>query len=291
VVIQRDLGTDARDAYLFVGWTNKSTELEAQQSGQTVKFKPRQLGAGSICSKLWAANYLAYSKWSDREDVLAFSLKYQVPSNQTALLAVPKSEMKLFRQKKDEYLRNLARVQGEGKRRRRGRRQDLNWNQNRGGDPELRILAPDARSVFARLPDGRVLQLRPLADGLWGRNFDVPADATEGTYQITVTVVRRDGTTREQAVSYNVDRTKPQGTAELVVEQGKLVLRVRAEPKLNEVAAFLADGRKIVLKEVSPGVYEVVLSGDPSSFSGEIVVVLKDGASNKTELRCTWPLR
>lgn len=288
-VMQRADSTDSKDAFLFVGWTKSLTGLSVNQNGQVEGFKPRVLPLGSICSKLWAANHLAEGDWYNGKGVLAFSLKYQVPSNQTALLAVPKSEMKLFSKKRTEYLRKLARQRREGKRRGRGRRQDLNWNQNRGGDPELRIEALDAQSVFARLPDGRVLQLRPLTDGLWGRNFEVPTDAPEGAYQVKVTVVRKDGTLREQVVTYTVDRTPPQGTAELVVEQGKLVLRVHAKADLNEVAAYLADGRKIVLKEVSPGLYEVVLSEDAAAFAGLVVVVLKDAASNKTELQCTWP--
>ena len=136
-----------------------------------------------------------------------------------------------------------------------------------------------------------MLTLRQMVDGRWGGNFEVPTDTPDGEYKVKVTVLSRDGLTSEQEVQYHVDRTPPAGKVELVVEDGKPMLRVHSEAGLNEVAAYFADGRKIVLKEVSPGVYEVVLDSNPAWYKGTIVVVLKDDASNKTELRCTWPAR
>ena len=219
--------TGEKDAYMFVGWTQNSAGVTVTQSGQAVRVKPMKLGPGTVCSKLWAANQLARkTDWNKRTDVLAFSLKYQVPSSQTALLAVPKSEMKLFEKKKAEFQRQLARKSRVAKHQRRARHTDVNWNSNRGGDPELRIDAPEAKAVFARLPDGRVLTLRQLSDGRWGANFDVPADASEGDYVVKVTVLSKDG-----RVGRGTGQARRAGALRGGTQRGGCLLRRRQEDR------------------------------------------------------------
>lgn len=281
--------TEGQQAYQFSGWTHNLSNLKAYIRANSRIIKPKILDPGRMCSKLWAANYLANHDWKTKSGVLKFSLYYQVPSSQTALLAVPRSERKLFDQKRKEYLRNLAKEKLEMKR--QGRKDDdsLNNDNSRGGDPELRINAPEAKSVYAKLPDGRVLTLRKLTSKTWGANFEIPTDSPDGSYTIKVHIVEKDGSVRLQAVNYRVDRKAPNGTMELAKVDGKLIVRVYSQPGLREVAAFLADGRKIVLKEVRSGVYEGIVSDRANRFHGAVTVLLKDRASNKTEIRCDWP--
>jgi hypothetical protein len=61
---------------------------------------------------------------------------------------------------------------------------------------------------------------------------------------------------------------------------------VRSEAGLAEVALYLADGSKLVLKEEEPGVYRINL---PQNRLIKGTLVLKDSASNKKEIACSWP--
>jgi hypothetical protein len=233
---------------------------------------------------------LATNNWTRRRDVLAFSLKYGVPSNATALLAVPAEEMKLFREKEKAFQKEQAeqrRRELEAERRRRNWQgnQPQNWRSSGGGDPEIRVQFVDAKSVDAFLPDGRVLALKPDGD-VWGGNFEIPANAVEGTYTVKVVATMKDGSRAERSWTYNVDRTPPSGKAQFVHENGKLFLEIHSEAKLAEVAAYAPDGKRWVLREIEPGVYRCEI---PAEAAAHLTVVMKDYAGNKGELVCSLP--
>jgi len=275
----------------FSGWMPRNRQMAARFEGIRYSFKPKMIGKGSDTARLWAQQMLANNTWMRVKDVLSFSLKYGVPSTATALLAVPSHEMKLFRAKEKEFEKAEAekrRQELQAERRQRvwargGRNQ--NWNSSGGGDPEIRVQIPHAKSVDAILPDRRVLSLR--ADGdTWGGNFEIPADAAEGTYTVRVVAHMVDGSTVERSWTYDVDRTPPKGQVEFVTEGLRLVLQVKSEPGLAEVAVYAADGTRWVLREERPGVYRVEL---PSGIQGSLTVVLKDLAGNKGELHCSPP--
>jgi len=272
----------------FSGWLPKNRQIAARFDGIRYSFKPDVISKGSDTARLWAQQMLAHNTWMHVKDVLAFSLKYGVPSNATALLAVPKEEMKLFKEKEKQF----QKIQAEQRRRElEAERQQRNWAKNRqqnwrssgGGDPEIRVTIPGAKTVEAILPDRRVIALKPDGD-VWGGNFEIPADAIEGTYKVRVLAHLKDGTTTERSWTYEVDRTPPKGHAALLLESGKLILEVKSESGLAEVAAYATDGTRWVLREVTTGVYRVEV---PRGVKGQITVVLKDHAGNKGELHCS----
>ncbi|MGE0002693.1 MAG: VIT domain-containing protein [Fimbriimonadaceae bacterium] len=259
--------------------------IAVRQGRNTVNVSLGNVTPGSDVAKVWAqAEIVDGYSWN----LLDFSLKYQVPSNKTALLAVPTEEKRLFEQKRKEYLAKLRAEKAEMLRRDRAAKQsaarspreaDLNWRQSRGGDPQIMFEDREAERVLAVLPDGRVLPLRSMGNGWWTVNFEIPADATEGTYVVRLIAIGKDGSRREEKVEYVVDRTAPVGTA--TWEQGSLV--VRSEPGLALVEAFTVTGRRIVVSEVEPGVYK-----SRTAIAESVAFVLaKDGASNKTRLQCS----
>ena len=229
---------------------------------------------GNDTAKLWAHQKLNQTQWSHSKDVLKFSLKYQIPSTQTALLAVPDEQMKLFRAKAAEYQRQ----QREDVRRKRDwdKNKQLNWRNSSGGDPEIRIQMPEAVKVVATLPDGRHFDLKKDTKGFWGGNFDIPADAPEGDYTVTLTATRTDGSTYEKTIQYNVDRTPASG--EVTKENGFYVLKA-SKPLARAVAVF-GSGEEANMIPTEDGKYEL-----PVSKGRLVKVMLIDLAHNIKEIQ------
>lgn len=265
--------------YAFAGWVPKNRTLSTKIGSKAMAFRPKPIPAGADAARLWAQQMLAKGRWKGSRDVLAFSLKYGVPSNATALLAVPKEEMARYRAKEKEF----QKVQAEQRRReleqaRKARAwakaHPQNWRSSGGGDPEIRVTIPGAVRVEAILPDRRVIPLK--ADGdVWGGNFEIPASAPEGTYRVRIVAHLKDGTTIERSWTYEVDRTAPKGR----VSSADGVLTVESEAQLPEVAAYGPDGSRWPLREERPGVY---VGRAPRGAT----VVLKDKAGNKGS--ATW---
>jgi hypothetical protein len=263
----------------FIGRRKGSGNVSVQttKDKKTVGKEVQRVKAnakGTDTSKLWAHQVLVQKPFKNRREVLNFSMKYQIPSNQTALLAVPQEQMKLFRKKEAEFKRQEA----ERARRERAwqNQRDQNWNRSGGGDPEIRIQLPEAVEAYAVLPDGRRIELRQGADGFWGGSYDIPATANEGEYKIKVVGVRKDGTTTETTTSYDVDRTAPDGKC--AIEKGFLV--IRSEAGLARVIAVMSNGDEVEVKESEEaGIYKLELKGRNVES-----VVLFDHAHNKTML-------
>lgn len=269
--------------YAFAGWLPRNRTLRATVAGRAMAFRPKPIPAGADAARLWAQRRLATGAWTRSKDVLAFSLKYGVPSNATALLAVPKEEMARYRAKEKEYRKAQAearRNELEAQRKQRAweKAHPQNWQSSGGGDPEIRVTVPDAVRVEAILPDRRVIALTPNRD-VWGGNFEIPASVPEGVYRVRILAHRKDGTTYERSWTYDVDRTPPKGKASF----DKGMLTVEAEPGLAEVAAYAPDGRHWTLREERPGLYR----GEVPNRN--LVIVLKDRAGNKGE--ATWSSR
>ncbi len=282
--------TGLRDAHIvssepgitsFVGWKSGTGSFPVTVRNRRVNVPVSLVTEGDETSKLWAHQMLINHTWKNRKEVLDFSMRYQVPSKYTALLAVPEEEMKLFREKAAEF--EKKKKEEERQRRAWQENRNLNTRTSQGGDPEIRIAFDDCVSAHAKLPDGRVITLKSDGRGVWGGNFEIPADAPEGEYVVHVYAIRRNGEVVEKQLKYTVDRTPPKGTVEVTSVLGARVVKVRSEPGLARVVGYLGNGTEIVLKETEPGLYSAAL---PPSASGELLVVLFDGAHNRTELRC-----
>jgi len=268
-------------ALAFAGWLPKDEKIAIRADGVRYAFVPDPIHKGPEAAQLWAQEMLANQQVHGRNQVLKFSMKYHIPSYATALLAVPQEEMKVYKAKAAQYRRKQL-EQARQQRAWEKKRQE-NWNNSGGGDPEIRVQFTDAQKVFAVLPDGQVLDLRE-SKGFWGTNFEIPASAPEGNYEVKVVAIRADGSREEKTIEYKVDRTAPDGKITLKLVGDRVVIEVRSEPGLAEVAAYDGAGSKTVLKEVEPGLYRAILQNRPFSLT----VVLKDKASNKRELTCSW---
>ena len=268
----------------FVGWTRGGSAFPISVAGRRIQVPVNVVTEGDETSKLWAHQMLIHHKFKNRKEVLDFSMRYQVPSKFTALLAVPEEEMKLFREKAAEF----EKKQKEEARRQRAWQEQrrLNANSSQGGDPEIRIAFDNCISAYAKLPDGRVIQLKSTGQNIWGGNFEIPADAPEGEYIVRVYAMKRDGTVQIEDIKYTVDRTPPKGVLEAKVVKGVVILTVRSEPGLDRVTAYFPDGRELRLEESEPGVYTIAL---PRDSKGSLLIVLMDSAHNRTELTCSLP--
>lgn len=230
---------------------------------------------GGETAKIWANMKLVQHPPRTRKSLVRFSLKYGIPSQATALLAVPEAEMKAYREREAENRRR----QRENKRDRRNwtSERSQNWQNSNGGDPEIRVSLPEAERAYAVLPDGRTFDLFKTADGFWGGNYDIPADAAEGNYVVRAIGVRADGSKVEATVEYLVDRTPPRG----VVMLDEKTLVVRSEPGLARVVAVTLAGAEIDFVEKSPGLYRL----ESAPASNVLKVLLLDRAHNRTFLQ------
>jgi hypothetical protein len=266
----------------FVGWTRSSRGFPISVDGKRLNVPISVVTEGDEASKLWAHQMLINHDWKSKKEVMDFSMRYQVPSKFTALLAVPQEEMELFRKKAAEY---------EKQKREEARRErtwpesrNLNWRSSQGGDPEIRVAFKDCMSAHAKLPDGRVISLKRTPGDFWGGNFEIPADAPEGEYVVRVFAIKRSGEIEERQLTYTVDRTAPKGKLEIAVIRGVRVVKVTAEAGLSRVIAYVGNGSEIKLTESEPGIYTAAL---PSNADGELLVVMFDAAHNRGELRCS----
>ncbi len=274
-------------SFHFVGKMKEARGAAIRIGDRKFEIYPRNIQRGNWASKLYAQAMLTHIEFKNKQAVLDFSLKYQVPSRFTALLAVPKEEWKLFEEKKKEFQRQEAARRRKAERDQQNRpipgtANPFNWSTSRGGDPEIRVHEPKAQRAEAVLPDGRVLTLKPEASGWWKGNFEIPASAPEGEYEVKIRFFSTKGLLREQVIKYKVDRTVPEGKLSI----SGLTLTIESEPGLHDVTLQTEDGKIVKFAETSPGVYQLTLSKLPK---GRAVVVLKDDGSNKKVIPCTWP--
>lgn len=264
---------------LFMGRKkgNASFTVYRQEKGSGTRemrvCKTTTIEKDTDTAKLWAHQRLVQSDWRHNKDVLDFSMKYQIPSAQTALLAVPQEQLKLFKEKAAEYERKQK--EAERKQREWQKQRQMNWNRSAGGDPEIRVEFKDAVKVTAYLPDNSSFELTKVTNDVWGGNFDIPANAADGEYTVRLVAVLKNGKTEEKSINYHVDRTAPKGT--LTVENGALVL-VSTEP-LGKAVVLFGDGTEEEMTAVADNRYEALLNG-----RRVVKVVLIDQAHNLGEV-------
>lgn len=230
---------------------------------------------GGETAKIWANMRLVQHPPRTRKSLVRFSLKYGIPSQATALLAVPDAEMKAYREREAEQRRQQRQSKRDQRNWSAERRQ--NWQSTPGGDPEIRVTLPDAQRAYAVLPDGRTFDLFRTSDGYWGGSYDIPAEAVEGKYLVRAIGVRADGSKVERTVSYQVDRTPPKGI--LMLDEKTLV--VRSEEGLARVVAVTSAGSEVDFVEKSPGLYRL----ESAPASNVLKVLLMDRAHNRTFLQ------
>lgn len=273
----RPEGAEDGSVKMFIGRRRGAGTIQIRAKDEGADYtKKKYIKAnerGSDAAKLWAHQRLQQDDWTRNRDVLKFSLQYQIPSSQTALLAVPQEQMRLFKKKAAEYRKEQARQARLERQWQRDRQQ--NWSRSSGGDPEIRVFLPNAERVYAVLPDGRTFDLVKSRSGFWGGNYDIPANAPEGSYDVRVVSIDRDGNQNEQTVSYQVDRTAP--TGELKIEDEFLVLT--SEEGLAKAIVVFGDGTEEPMIEVTPGVYKL-----PVGKKRIVKVVLIDKAHNIADL-------
>ncbi len=275
-----DNGPQDGSVKLFMGTRRGAGKIElvsdAANRTEVLKGVIHANEKGTDTAKLWAHAKLQTMGYYDKNAVLKFSMKYQIPSSQTALLAVPEAEMKLFKAKEAEYRRK----QQEDARRQREwqKKQRMNWNNSSGGDPEIRIEMPGAVKVKAVLPDGREFDLKKDAKGFWGGNFDIPATAAEGDYTVKIVGIRADGTTFEDSVHYTVDRTAPTGS--ITSEKG--FYHLKPSEALARAVAVFGSGEETNMIPMSDGSYQL-----PTTKGRIVKVMLIDQAHNIGEAKCS----
>jgi len=111
------------------------------------------------------------------------------------------------------------------------------------GDPIVSLVAPNARRVWAVMPDGTVLNLfRLVGTDRWEGRYDVPPGVADGRYAIRVFA---DG--RLADVTYlNVDNTPPT----IAVERNDGSVLVRGNEPLARAIAVMPDGNRTPLSRV-----------------------------------------
>jgi hypothetical protein len=153
----------------------------------------------------------------------------------------------------------------------------------RMGDPLLSLDAPqNAKMVVAKFTDGTI---KPLvwnwSTSRWEVRFDIPGDAKNGKWDISVTVLYADGKREEKTVSVTVDMTPPTATSKLTqLPDGRWRLDVFATADTSRVTAFTPEPTALLAGE-KPGAFYLLLDAAPPQ---NLRIILTDKAHNRTEI-------
>ncbi len=110
----------------------------------------------------------------------------------------------------------------------------------------------------------------------------MPPHATEGSWDIQVTIVHADGRREERTFPVTVDMKAPEAKATLTrLADGRQRLDVQAAPDSARATVFLDGVEPIALTPTgTPGQFFALLPGNAAG----IRVVVTDSAHNRTEL-------
>lgn len=232
----------------------------------------------SPATKFWASDYIKrLSNSSDahqfsqtgpsrrRTAVIRTSQRFGVTSPYTAWLAIPKSELEVYRKMLEdpEYQKQIS-----------ANRAQTNARATRGGDPLIRIhTTPDIRQVTAVLPTGEAIPLARKPGNNWEARFDIPWATAEGSYQVLVLLQSENGSRKSVALEYTVDKTAASGAARL--EGGRL--RVVASDDVVRVLARTEDGLRTELTRGAGSSFSAELTA-----AGPVEITLIDRAHNVT---------
>jgi Ca-activated chloride channel family protein len=158
-----------------------------------------------------------------------------------------------------------------------------------GGDPLLAVEAPEnARQVVGLMPGGEIKRLRwNPARRRWEARFDIPVDAPEGEYRVTVIVVLEDGTRKRYTLAYAVDQTPPHGVGLALRDTSHIQLDIDTTADTARVSAILPWGARVELRPTSArgdhytGMAEIPEDWRQSKWH-TVTYVLTDRAHNRT---------
>lgn len=257
---------------------------------------PREQEKFAYVEKLWASRRINHlmDMVHDRGDaqelvkeVTRLGIVYNLVTDYTTFLAVPESlktqEIKeLIKSGKQGYDHKLI----DGLKDVRLSMQDIP-----PGDPVITVEAPeDAAKVVAYFPFGLVLRLKwdPIRK-YWAGRFLVPRHVEDGVYKVKVHVVLANGVKRWKQVTYRIDGTAPEFTAELpeVAPPGCIIpLEVDPFEPVKEVYAYFpgVNEDKIELEiDLETGTYGALIKLPDRFINGRltITIVVRDRAGNK----------
>lgn len=230
--------------------------------------------------KAWPKNSLAMSKYGA---LLNEAVELRLES-----MAVAKEAKSALAKGDDAKAAELAKKNEEIKAKLNARLADMEYSARLGGDPLISVNAPaDALRVIAVMPDGEIKPLEYIVErGRWEARFDIPTYMPEGQYLITVTVVLKDGTSRQMTLSYNVDLTPPSGTATAALVDGssRVRLDVAASEDAARVTALTPWGERLNMRSTGErGRFYAVIDVPGEYRAGGFAVsfVLLDNAHNR----------
>lgn len=217
-VIHRSLGGtifegETLDVYvkLPAGQKPRPLTLKAGNYLQTIPIDDKP---AAHVARLWASQEVAAleAKGENKEAIIQTSLAFGVMSKHTSWLVLESeqayAQWNIARKAKGDAAD--PKITG-GDLQSVGANSSMTPDHLQPGDPELHIPAPkDARSVVAVLPSGetKVAEFEE-ALGKWTLRFLVDKDVADGSYDILIRVVHKDGEVELQKVTYHVDTKAP----------------------------------------------------------------------------------
>jgi len=271
----------------IVGQLNAELSRETANKSRLVRLKARYDQLNTL------PEVAAFKTWSKNRDAMS---RYGALLDEAVELKL--ESMALARQAKsarsigdDAKAAELDKKNEEINAKLNSRLKDMRYSARLGGDPLISVNAPaDALRVIALMPDGEIKTLEYIAErGRWEARFDIPTYMLEGQYLISVTVVLKDGTTKQMTLPYNVDLTPPKGTAgaAFVEWSNRLRLDVAASEDTARVTALMPWGKRVDMRAAAEHgrFYAVVEVPDDYAAGGfAVAFVLLDNAHNRSEI-------
>jgi Ca-activated chloride channel family protein len=111
----------------------------------------------------------------------------------------------------------------------------------RPGDPLILVQAPrDAAQVIALLPGGEIKRLEWNEERqAWQCRFDIPGYVAAGEHNVTVIIVRQDGTRQRLTLTFKVDVLAPQGSALIAADGDHWRLHLKGDGDIDHVDVLL----------------------------------------------------
>jgi len=172
-----------------------------------------------------------------KNEAIELAVSYGFVTPYTAFLAVPESElsaetatiMRTLRAQKQSILANRADAVA------------LSRSEMPPGDPVLSVDAPaDASRVTAFFPFGLEKDLAFDPDTKrWRVRFLVPIETIDGTYEVPVMVIGRDGHVEFLTGKYTIDSREPEFEPTVKCHNGTMELSVATHEPVREVRAAL----------------------------------------------------
>lgn len=222
--------------------------LEAKENGAARKFEvaiDASKPARPWIARSWALGRvddllgIERQHGSDKEsvarhdEIVDLGLTYNLVTPHTSFLAIPERELTA----------SAANVVGSMRER---RRKLLAANRDAAalsrmnmppGDPVITVRAPkDAQRVTAHFPFGLVQDLSwDESKETWTTRFLVPKSTPDGTYDVMVTIVRKDGQVELATTHYTIDADEPDFEVDVTPMTGGAWVYVRVDEEAREV--------------------------------------------------------